>query len=361
MPSFTSFETTQRIDADGLIRNLRREGTPDRVYHIELFQDREIEDAVDRRYGVTAHLKRDDPHFEKRRAIAMQRFLGYDFVGIGMLSLPTGETQQTSDTTDGDQSKGKRGWINETKGVIASWEDFEKYPWPDGKTWNTGDLEWFEANLPDDMCLLGRGGHFCEYLCWLMGYETLCYALYEQRDLVEAIASRVLELELAAAQVLLQSKRLRIWWASDDMGFATGLMISPDDTRKLVLSGHKALAARVHEANCPYLLHACGNRRDIIEEMIVDTRIDAIHSWEDKIESIIDAKRAYGDRMSLLGGIDVDFLCRASEAAIRSRVRQTIEACQPGGGFCLGSGNTVANYIPLDNYLTMLDEGRRFA
>ena len=65
--------------------------------------------------------------------------------------------------------------------------------------------------------------------------------------------------------------------------------------------------------------------------------------------------------MSLLGGIDVDFLCRAGEGAIRRRVRATIEACQPGGGFCLGSGNTVANYIPLDNYLTMLDEGRRFA
>ncbi len=33
----------------------------------------------------------------------------------------------------------------------------------------------------------------------------------------------------------------------------------------------------------------------------------------------------------------------------------------PGGGYCLGTGNSVANYIPLENYLTMLDEGRRFA
>ena len=28
-----------------------------------------------------------------------------------------------------------------------------------------------------------------------------------------------------------------------------------------------------------------------------------------------------------------------------------------GGG---GTGNSVANYIPLDNYLAMLDEGRKF-
>ena len=47
-------------------------------------------------------------------------------------------------------------------------------------------LEWYEDNLPDDMCVIGSGGfaHFAEYLTWLMGYETLCYALYDQRDLV---------------------------------------------------------------------------------------------------------------------------------------------------------------------------------
>ncbi len=33
----------------------------------------------------------------------------------------------------------------------------------------------------------------------------------------------------------------------------------------------------------------------------------------------------------------------------------------PGGGYCLGTGNSVANYIPLDNYLAMVDEGRRYA
>jgi uroporphyrinogen decarboxylase len=56
----------------------------------------------------------------------------------------------------------------------------------------------------------------------------------------------------------------------------------------------------------------------------------------------------------------MDFLCRAGEAEVRQRVRRTLEACQPGGGYCLGTGNSVANYIPLGNYLAMLDEGRRF-
>ena len=41
-------------------------------------------------------------------------------------------------------------------------------------------------------------------------------------------------------------------------------------------------------------------------------------------------------------------------------VRDTLEVCTKGGGYVLGTGNSVANYIPLDNYLAMLDEGRKF-
>jgi uroporphyrinogen decarboxylase len=178
---------------------------------------------------------------------------------------------------------------------------------------------------------------------------------------VDALAQRILELEESACRCLLQFDCVRIFWASDDMGFKTGLMISPDDMRQLVLSGHKRLAELSHEAGRPYLLHACGRRSDIIEDLIEDVKLDAIHSWEDAIEPVTEAKRAYGDRLSLLGGIDVDFLCRASEDAVRRRVRETLDVCQPGGGYCLGSGNSVANYIPLENYLVMLDEGRRYA
>ncbi len=80
----------------------------------------------------------------------------------------------------------------------------------------------------------------------------------------------------------------------------------------------------------------------------------------DTIKTVEDTKARYGHRIAVLGGIDVGFLCRSNEDAIRRRVRGVLEQCHPGGGYCLGTGNSVANYIPLDNYLVMLDEGRRF-
>jgi uroporphyrinogen decarboxylase len=130
--------------------------------------------------------------------------------------------------------------------------------------------------------------------------------------------------------------------------------------REFVLPGHKMLAEMTHAAGRPYLLHSCGNLASIMDDLVDDVRIDAKHSFEDTIEDVRDAKRTYGGRIALLGGIDVDFLCRSDEAAIRKRVRETLDACMSGGGYCLGTGNSVANYIPLDHYLAMVDEGRLY-
>jgi len=244
-----------------------------------------------------------------------------------------------------------------------SWEDFEKYPWPDPHAPSlTREIEWFSRHLPDDMCIIGSGAfaHFAEMLTWLMGYETLCYALYDQRDLVQAITDRLTEFYRVGLQRVLQFDRVKLVWGSDDMGFKTGLMISPADTRQFVLRPHALMARMAHEAGRPYLLHACGNLGDIMEDLIEDVKIDAKHSFEDTIEDVRDVKRRYGARLSLLGGLDVDFLCRADEARIRQRVRDTLDVCLPGGGYCLGTGNSVANYIPLDSYLAMVDEGRLY-
>jgi uroporphyrinogen decarboxylase len=267
------------------------------------------------------------------------------------------------DTSELARNQG-RAFQDEHKGPIMTWEDFERFPWPNPEEPSASEeLEWFQNNLPEDMCIVGSGrfGHFSEWLTWLMGYETLCYSLYDQRDLVRAIAERLREYYRVAMRRFLEFDRVRILWGCDDMGFKSGLLISADDTREFVLPGHKDMAQMAHAAGRLYLLHSCGNLAEIIYNLIDDVKIDAKHSFEDTIEDVRHAKRSYGQRVAVLGGIDVDFLCRSDEQAIRKRVRNTLEICMPGGGYCLGTGSSVANYIPLENYLTMVDEGMLYA
>jgi len=347
---------------EGFLQCLRREGTPERVHFIELLIDDEVKDALVERYGLIDAVTPDDPHYLLEREWRVQRFLGQDFVrwGVDDVGIKIGKLA-TDDTAELARAGGRE-YYNEHKGPITTWDEFEAYPWPDPKRLTTTQLEWFEKNLPDDMCVVGSRAfaHFSEYLNWLMGYETLCYSLFDQRDLVEAISRKLLELYSVVVQRMLEFDRVKAIWGGDDMGYRGGTLIGPNDVRAFVLPGHKAMAGAAHDAGRPYLLHSCGNLRAIMDDLIDDVKIDAKHSFEDTIETVEQAKERYGDRIAVLGGIDVDFLCRRDEAAVRERTRATLEVCQPGGGYCLGTGNSVPNYMPLDNFLAMLDEGRKF-
>jgi len=353
-------------DCEGFLRCLRRhpEGarTPQRVHFIELLIDEEIKAAVTERFRLTADLEPDEPFYRQQREVRLQRFLGYDYVRCGVDDVGVKiDRRSVADSAELARAGGRQ-FIDEHRGPITTWDEFEAYPWPDPERLTTRNLEWFQENLPDDMCIVGSGGfaHFAEYLSWLMGYETLCYALFDQRDLVAAISRRLIELYRAVVRRMLQFDRVRVIWGSDDMGFRSGTLISPADLREFVLPGHRAMAEAAHAAGRPYLLHSCGKIDAIMDDLLDDVRIDALHSFEDNIKTVEETKHRYGGRIAVLGGIDVDFLCRSGEPEIRSRTRATLRACHPGGGYCLGTGNSVANYIPLDHYLAMLDEGRRF-
>ncbi|MCX7590614.1 MAG: hypothetical protein N2255_03190 [Kiritimatiellae bacterium] len=339
-----------------------RKGTPRRVHYIELFLDPELAETLVELFDLADCLDRNDPFFDLRKHLRLQRFLGYDYVTCGFDEIPMPLRRTAIPDTAALARKTGRSFVDEKVGPITTWSEFETYPWPDPSRLTTRKLEWYERNLPDDMCVLFFGiAHFAEYLTWLMGYETLCYALYEQRDLVRAIAERLEALYKSCLEIALQFERVRIVWGSDDMGFRSGPLIAPTDLREFVFPGHKKMAEMCHKAGRPYILHSCGNLEVIMEELIRYVGIDGKHSFEDTIEDVRIAKRKYGNRTALLGGIDVDFLCRASESEIRRRVRDTLDVCLPGGGYCLGTGNSVANYIPVRSYLVMLDEGRRYS
>ena len=350
-------------DIEKLIELIYRRGVPERVHNIELFLDDEIKDQVCARFDLAADADSAGPFAPLKRDIKLHAFLGYDAFRFGLRTseifpLPHLVTDDTTDAAE--QSRGQREWSNEHTGPIQSWQDFEAYPWPRVADIDLADLEWLDKNLPENMGCYELTAHILEIVSWLFGYESLCYKLFDEPELVDAVCERTGRFYVDFTRTLCDFSCVRLIWGSDDMGFRTSTLVPPQFLREKILPWHKRCAGIAHEHNRPYLLHCCGNLEEIMDDLIDDVRIDAKHSFEDNIILVTEAKKRYGDRLTLLGGIDVDFLCRADETAIRNRVRETLTVCTPGGGYCLGTGNTVANYIPLDNYLIMLDEGRKF-
>ena len=97
-----------------------------------------------------------------------------------------------------------------------------------------------------------------------------------------------------------------------------------------------------------------------MEDLIETVGIDAKHSFQDNIEPVEEAYRKYGDRIAILGGMDVHLLSRGTTDQVRARAGEILEACALGGGFCMGSGNSLPNFVNVENYYAMLDETRRW-
>lgn len=60
-----------------------------------------------------------------------------------------------------------------------------------------------------------------------------------------------------------------------------------------------------------------------------------------------------------LGGVDVNLLAASSEVQVRQQIRFILERCD-NRGYALGSGNSITDYVKVENYLAMLDEGIKF-
>ncbi len=358
-----ALSTPVKPDVTEMVDILFRRKLPRRVHFIELFLDEEIREAVRERFGLAPGLRRSDPLYATMRDVAVHEFLGYDMFRVGIARKTVFETRTiaAADTTAaGGLGRKEREWQEEHVGPIQGWKDFESYRWPKVSALDLSPLEWLEKNLPPNMGCYDLTAHIFEILSFLLGYETLCYMVVDQPDLVDAILGKVGAFYVEFTRVLADSPRVAVIWSSDDLGFRTGTMMDPGFLRAKILPWHARCAAIAHAAGKPYLLHSCGNLDRIMDDLIGGVGIDGKHSYEDAILPVTEAKRRYGDRISILGGIDMDFLCRSGEGAVRQRVRDTLAACAPGGGYCLGTGNTVANYLPMDNYLAMLDEGRRY-
>jgi uroporphyrinogen decarboxylase len=363
--SQTLFPTTVQPDVDELLAVLRRERAPERIHHIELFLDEEIIEAAAQRFGLAPKLDPSDPLYILKRDIDVHALLGYDvfrlgFVPLDLFPIPA---LKGDDTTTGGQSRGQREWVEEHDAAIRDWADFESYPWPTIEQLDLSPVEWMEKNLPEGMGCFELTAHIFELLNFLQGYERLCYNLFDAPNLVAAICEKVGKYYVKFTELICDFECMSLIWGSDDLGFRSATMTSPEFLREQILPWHRECARIAHQHGKPYLLHSCGNLDAVMEDLIDTVGIDGKHSFEDTILPVSEAYERYGQRISILGGIDVDFLCRASEDEIRRRVQETLEACTSrdhGSGYCLGTGNTVANYMPLDSYLVMLDEGRNY-
>lgn len=397
-------------DFESLDKVIRGEKKPQKVHFVEEFADVEVINYIETNMMEEKFPKLDevwpslgsDSHFEKKinkfldkgtfklidgepdiirlkRDIAFYYRMGFDYVPdlypwtllpvlltarLRSESGDKGSARQTKDTANAEFSRGNRNWQEEKTGLISSWEDFEKIQWDNMEMDDIGLEEYFrvaEENLPEGMkmpivgCLFNPGviGNF-------IGFEDFCFLLYEKPDLVKAILDKFGEVNYKLYERAISLDCVGFMWHADDFAYGSGTMISAEHLKKYVFPWFRKYAELAHKHNKTFWLHACGNMYDLMPELINDIKIDAKQSFEDKILPVTQFKEKFGDKVAPLGGVDVDKLCRLPEEELRIYCRDILDKCMSGGRYAYGTGNSVTNYIPIKNYLAMMEEGYKY-
>jgi len=347
-------------DFKGRIRKvLLLQGEPDRVPFYELFADKPIKDEI---LGKPTMLPSLLPFGEPEKLIPNEiEFwyrLGYDYVpaapayGFGMRVSSAPDTAEVS--------QGVRFWMNESgASLISNRGEFENYYWPEADQCPLELFDAFAEHLPEGMVVFGQTAGVFENVVWLLGHQGLAFMMADDPELLQMIFDKVGRNLARLVERMAEREFVGAIQMGDDLGFKTHTTISPAALRRYVFPWQKKAVEAAHKHGKPFILHSCGNLEKVMDDLI-GIGINAKHSFEDEIIPVSEAKKKWGKRIAILGGLDMDFLCRASPEQVEAKTRNLLEECAPGGGYALGTGNTVANYIPVKNFLAMLKAGWRF-
>jgi uroporphyrinogen decarboxylase len=284
---------------------------------------------------------------------------GWDYTYAMALTNFPGFGYRLADNTSSEVKGGKRGWINDDRGPIMSWEDFEQYKWPSSTGLVNFSSRFIARRVPEGMKVMVFYGGFFEWTTWLMGLVPFSYALSENPGLVDAIVGEVSDYIYNSAVDIIDEPNVGGIFQSDDMGHSQSTLVAPPILREKFLPHIRRMVELAHDAGKIYVFHSCGNMYSVMDDL-VEMGIDCKHSFEDKILPVEKAYERWGDRVCIMGGVDMNILARGTQDEVRRRTRGILDACGPGGHYVLGTGNSVANFIPLKNYLAMLDEGRKW-
>ena len=241
----------------------------------------------------------------------------------------------------------------------------------DGMIATEADLPLLELPDPYDDALYAGAEEFVSqregFSAWLvtrigimptmlsMGTEPFALALYDNRPFVEEVLDRYCEWVYVVAERVCQLG-FDVFMSTDDMAFKTNTFFSPQVFREMVLPRYQRVREKI---TIPWIIHSDGNMLPFMDDLL-SLGIAGFHPNEKGAMDIRGMKRDHGDRLCLLGNVDLNILGAGTPQDVDEEVRQLIRDVGAGGGYIISSGNSLADYLLPENVLAMRDAIQKY-
>lgn len=232
----------------------------------------------------------------------------------------------------------------------------EFLPDPDNTARYEQVAKWIEQ-YREDYAVFGRLRLGTASTIESMGLDVFAYTLYEDPDLVKEIHRRYSEWSL---RVLEHVNRLDFdfYWVSDDVADTQNPWVNTEMYQEFLQPCQSMVARSIAK---PWVYHSDGNLFPILDS-ILELGMDAIHPVQPSAMDIDRLKAQYGDRVCIVGNIDLDYtLTRGTPAEVDAEVKTRIANVGRGGGYIISSSNSLTDYCKTENVLAMAEAVRKYA
>lgn len=240
-------------------------------------------------------------------------------------------------------------------GLIASKNDLSKLNLPDP---NDEDLYKDVIRLAenkDDYAALAATRFGLSNTWIAFGLENFTYMLYDDPDFVKEVFETYLEWEKIVIKNICETD-IDVLVIADDICDMNGPMISIASLREYFFPKVKEITKIITK---PWLYHCCGNVLPIIEDLL-DLGMNGMHPFEPKAIDVCFVKKNYGNRLCLVGNIDMELLSNGTPEEVEQLTIKRIQQLGPGGGFILASGNSLTDYCRPENIKKMTDTVKNY-
>jgi uroporphyrinogen decarboxylase len=114
------------------------------------------------------------------------------------------------------------------------------------------------------------------------------------------------------------------------------------------------MAQRCHAKDRIYIMHSDGDLTKLMPDLI-DVGIDVLQPIDPSCMDIAKTKQEFGDRICLVGNVPNELLRSGTPEEVQAYTKNLLRNCAAGGGYCVGSGNSVPDWANFDNFMAMRD------
>ncbi len=190
-----------------------------------------------------------------------------------------------------------------------------------------------------------------EFVVGLADAMKMCY---EERELMEEMLDASADYYAKMVKVAV-AEGLDVVYMADDFAWKEGLFIPPQLFKEIWLPRAQRVIEPALSAGALVIFHSDGKVDDAMD-WLIDMGITGFNPMDPYGIDYRAYKKRYGNRITLMGNIDVEFpLVHGTPADVEQDVKAHMDVLKPGGRYIAGSSHSITNFIPHDNYITMLN------